>query len=128
MGLTTCECYLHHTISYNNGDRLIKYERLARIGEAKQLVRTIGVDDCFCEEGPRNINEIAVRDNMITVARQILGDLIALRLELSELNISRDIFLEYLINCIRNEVVSYQTCVFKNLKALQQNFRMILHC
>ena len=41
---------------------------------------------------------------MFAEARMILDDLVALRLELSEIDISPDLFLEYLVNCIRNAV------------------------
>ena len=54
---------------------------------------------------------------MIAGVRVTLADLMALSLELSEIDVDADIFLEYLVNCIRNEVISYQTFVFKNMNA-----------
>ena len=35
----------------------------------------------------------------------------------SDVDIDADVFLEYLVNCIRNEVISYQTLVFKSMNA-----------
>ena len=118
VGLTTSECFIHHSITINNRDRLVKEDRLLRIGRAKYLTRKVGLDNVFREEGPRSVIENIERENMFAEARMILDDLVALRLELSEIDISPDLFLEYLVNCIRNEVTSYQTCVFKSMKAV----------
>ena len=117
VGLTTCECYLHHAILLNNNARVVNKNRLGRIGEAKNNLRTAGIDDSLCEDGPRSNHDNLIRDNLIAGVRVTLADLMALSLELSEITVDADIFLEYLVNCIRNEVISYQTFVFKNMNA-----------
>ena len=98
------ECYLHH-MTINPG---IKHEKLQIIGVIRSLIKdagpdpvlnnTIGWDDAKELNRANTINEILL----------LLDNFDLSLLESSDLNIDNDVFLEYYVNCIRNDVASFQ--------------------
>ena len=109
------ECYLHHL-----SDRLIAEPGLARIGRVKSLLRLAGPDPDFyqleTDEGADTRRMAVVAD-----AYQLVDELNFEVLQLSDLNLDPVLFLEYLINCIRNDVISYQTFISKIFKNSKHN-------
>ena len=68
------------------------------------------------------------REAKIGELNQLIDDLDVSNLQHLDLNVSGDIFLEYLINCIRNDLVSYQTFISKTFNATKNNLVDQLNC
>ena len=66
-----------------------------------QIVNVVGVE--------RDLESELRRDNIIAEILGTLDDLNTSNYQNLGIDIDDDIFLEYLINCVRNDVVSFQT-------------------
>lgn len=110
--LAAFECHLHHHQIATTMDRKRTESSLKQIGNAKMLLRQLGPSNTI-RETPMT-GEEATR--YAGILAQVNNIVMALDLSLFKnkvKNIEDDIFLEYLIMCIRNDVVSYQTHISK---------------
>jgi len=91
---------------------LIKQHLLRRLGRARHLIRAAGPDPSLLVY-PRSENDTLIRDNSIGEIRAILDPFLSSDLVNEPRDIEDDLFLEYLIICVRNDVISYQVHVSK---------------
>ena len=101
--ISAIECYLHHGVM-DNGERRAK---LAAIGRARSLLRIAGPDPLFPAPTVNGVQG-GVRGGLTAEIELLVQDLNLPLLEQCELDIDYDIFLEFFVNCIRNDVISYQ--------------------
>ena len=88
----------------DNGERRAK---LAAIGRARSLLCIVGPDPLF-PSPTVNQEQGGVRGDLTAEIELLLQDLNLPMLEQCELDIDHDLFLEFFVNCIRNDVISYQ--------------------
>jgi exonuclease III len=110
--LTVADTYLLHTSSIAN-DEINR--RLREIGSAKRLIRDIGPDKCHLPVNSRTELEENIRSGRLGEIRELLEDFPLDRLETGTYKdgITDDIFMETLVNNIRNECISYQIFLAK---------------
>ena len=92
---------------------------LQRVGTAKHSLREIGADSNILLPNTRTVLEINLRENRIAELKATIDELDIDGLQSLAIVIDDDLFLEYLINNIRNDIVSYQTfiaCTFNLTK------------
>ncbi len=110
--LVVADTYLMHTsaITDPERDRLL-YE----IGTAKKTIRDIGPDSCHLPIGERNELEENVRAGRLGLIRELIESLPMGVLENGDFKdgITDDIFMETLVNNIRNVCISYQIFLAK---------------
>ena len=113
--LAAIECYIHHIPpTALPASRAVL---LLRVGTAKSLLRTIGADSDVLIPGARTEADELIRAGRIGQIKLIIDDFNLTRLQSLALDIEDDLFLEYLLNCIRNELVSYQTFISKTFNS-----------
>ena len=102
--VSVAECYTHHVLISNNE----KIERLNVIGEIRNLIKTAGPDPILnCIVGWDEAKDL-IRANNIAELTMMLDDIDISTLESLDMDIEKDLFLEYLVNCVRNDVASFQ--------------------
>jgi Reverse transcriptase (RNA-dependent DNA polymerase) len=89
---------------------------LNAIGQVKNLVNRCGIDWKFKPNISPSEEQINLRNNLINQINEQINSVPVNELENLELAIEPDLFMEILINNVRNEVVSYQAffCKEKN--------------
>ena len=115
------ECYVHHAI---NKDRKTL---LARLGRVKFLIRQAGADGSLLLPNARNELEELERAALIGEARSILDEFDLDTWQAAEIDIEDDLFLEYLVNCIRNDVISYQVFISNSFNKTKNGLIADLH-
>jgi exonuclease III len=110
--LTVADTYLLHTGSLEDAEIT---RRLGEIGAAKKLIRDIGPDKIHLPIGSRSELEENIRSGRLGEIRELLEDfpLDAMENGAFKDNITDDIFMETLVNNIRNECISYQIFLSK---------------
>jgi hypothetical protein len=106
--LAAYECY-----SQNIEDGNIKNIALRLIGRGFKLVRQAGPDPKFSDYSYASLLDIDARDRIMFDIRNVMEDLERMNITGLAHNIEADTFLEYLLNNIRNEVISYQSFISK---------------
>ena len=101
---SVAECYIHHVLIPNE----VKKAKLAEIGRIRNLVKTAGPDLLINNVVGWDDSKDLIRANIIAEISQRLEDINIDELESMEKDIEDDIFLEYLVNCVRNDVTSFQ--------------------
>ncbi len=130
--LTVADTYQLHTSSLE--EREIA-RRLLDIGSAKKLIRELGPDSSHLPVDYRSEYEENIRSGRLGEIREVLEEFPLARLEDGTFKdgITDDIFMETLVNNIRNECISYQiflaktstetvSSINKELKRLKQDF------
>ena len=113
--LAVIECYIHHIPSH-----LLPAPRktlLQRVGTAKSLLKTIGADAAILLPGARSEEDDFLRAGRIGELKLVIDDFDVEGLQSLALDIEDDLFLEYLLNCVRNELISYQTFIAKTFNS-----------
>jgi len=110
--LTVADTYLLHTSALEEAEVT---RRLAEIGAAKKLIRDVGPDKCHLPVGSRSELDKNIRSGRLGEIRELLEDFPLDRLEIGAYkdNITDDIFMETLVNNIRNECIFYQIFLAK---------------
>jgi exonuclease III len=118
VNLSAFECYLHHFDVSSPEENLLKDSLLNKIGTAKKEVReaTKILHPQACH---KKINEYLL-DQKITNIRTLIDDLSQFNIPDFKVNIDYDIFLDYYVNCIRNDVISHQRFLTKHKIALKK--------
>jgi exonuclease III len=128
---SVAETYLHHV----RPPAVFQLENMLRtVGELKQAIRNLGIDFAHRPSYHPSDEEIETRNRALQRIRYQLTVLNIPWLETLELSVDIDIFLEVLVNNIRNEVTSYQSFFLKEkrkeytsavseLTSLKKNYR-----
>ncbi len=103
--LASYECYVINSVDDVNKNRLLN-----TIGTGFALCRSAGPDPLNLSYMHANLIDLTVRDPIVANLREIVRQLEDSGIEERELVV--DIFLELLINHIRNEVINYQAFIF----------------
>ena len=103
--VAAAECYANHCPELAVRKNAI-CESLARL---RMLIRQAGPQIVNIVGVERDLESELRRDNIIAEILGTLDDLNTSNYQNLGLNIDDDIFLEYLVNCVRNDVVSFQT-------------------
>ena len=112
--ISAAECYIHHG---SEADRLTAASQLQALGRARALLRDAGADPSLLPAEGHSEETALRRAAIIDEVAQLLELFNLQSLQCSPLNIEDDLFLEYLVNCIRNEVICYQQFVSKTFKS-----------
>ena len=112
---SVAECYIHHVLIPNE----VKKAKLAEIGRIRNLVKTAGPDLLINNVVGWDDSKDLIRANIIADISQRLEDINIDELESMEKDIEDDIFLEYLVNCVRNDVTSLQIFCSKSASELK---------
>ena len=88
----------------------------ARVGRVKFLLRLAGPDPNIMSVSELEKINIDDRNENIRLAREVCNTLNIEDLEAMPLGVDDDIFMEVLLNSIKNDVISYQSFIFKTLK------------
>ena len=107
--LSVIECYLHQVDV--SAHPLNIPVLLQRVGTAKVTLRGVGADDAILVPGTRTEYDSLLHENKIAGLNATIDDFDIDGLQSLAIIIEDDLFLEYLINCIRNDIVSYQTFI-----------------
>ena len=105
--LSVIECYAHLAAAPPFSQEIL----LQRVGTAKHSLREIGADSNILLPNTRTVLEINLRENRIAELKATIDELDIYGLQSLAIIIDDDLFLEYLINNIRNDIVSYQTFI-----------------
>jgi hypothetical protein len=115
VNLSIYETYLRHT---NTLPEPARHESLLRIGRARTDFREAGPDSSILPSGTRTDYDELRRSGLLVGVKEILDGF-----DFTELsnggfteNLSDDIFMETLVNNLRNDVVSYQIFISKTIK------------
>ncbi len=106
--LAAYECYVQ--LSTNN---VFKERILPIIGRAYWLLRQASPDGRFLDYSHATLIDIDSRATFINELRVLCDELDDESILGRETTMEDDVFLEYLVNNIRNEIVSYQSFIFK---------------
>jgi hypothetical protein len=115
VALAVADTYLIHTAVLDEATRT---RLLLEVGTAKNELRQIGPDKKYFHEGYRSVLEENTRAAKIGNIRDVIESLPFLRLQTGNFteNLTDDLFMEALMNNIRNECISYQTFLAKTVK------------
>ena len=109
--VSAIECYIHHGLF----DVVARRQLLSNVGRIRTLIRLAGPDPVLNNILDWNEHKDLHRDNLLAEISMLVDDFNLEELELRELSISHDIFLEYLVNCVRNDVASFQIFCSKSI-------------
>ncbi len=116
VALAVADTYLIHSAALTDIERT----RLSQeIGTAKQNIRSVGPDNKFFQDGYRSELENNMREGTLGGIRETIDNFPFDRVQDGDFleGLTPDIFLEALINNIRNECVSYQIFLGKTIKS-----------
>jgi hypothetical protein len=120
VGLSVADTYTLYSMAITEDERAL----LRRDGGlAWRSLRDAGPSNLFAAPGDRTVLEELEREGKIASVREYLDFFPFARVRDGELNIEDDIFMECLINTIKNETISYQIFIKKNSK--KQKRRLI---
>ncbi len=108
--LASYECYVLNSVNDLDKNRLLN-----AIGTGFALSRSAGPDPLNPSYMHANLVDLNEREPLIANLREIVRQLEDSGIEERELVVDDDIFLELLINHIRNEVINYQAFIFKKI-------------
>jgi hypothetical protein len=96
-------------------DDNIKLRALERIGLCFKKMREAGPDPYHVEYSQAELLDIDIRNALKDEVRWLMDELDEMNLPETAFAMEDDVFLEYLINNIRNEVISYQSFISKTI-------------
>jgi hypothetical protein len=105
--LAAYECYIQMST-----DNVFKERIHPIIGRAYWLLRQAGPDGRFLDYSHASLIDIDSRANFMNELRVLCDELEGENILGREITMEDDVFLEYLVNNIRNEIVSYQSFIF----------------
>ena len=111
VNLSVIECYLHHAVSVGFAEPRVIL--LQRVGTAKLSLRELGADSYILLPGARSATDELLCANKIAGINRVVDDFDINGLQSLAVDINDGLFLEYLVNCIRNDIISYQTFIAK---------------
>ncbi len=108
--LATYECYVLNSVNDIHTNRLLN-----TVGTGYGLLRSAGPDPLHLPYMHAELTDLYARDPLIANLRDIIRQLEEAGIETRVLTMDDDIFMEILINHIRNEVINYQAFIFKKI-------------
>jgi hypothetical protein len=114
--LATYECYVHAAVN-----QAIKNRLLNLIGRGFKLIRDAGPDPSHIEYSFAELLDIDERTTIVNELRRVLLDLDDENIPDLAVDIEPDDFMEYLMNNVRNEVISYQSFIKKKINESLEN-------
>ncbi len=114
--LASYECFLQNAADIVNKNRLLPY-----IGNCFRLLRQAGPDPNYVEYAFGKLLDVDVRTGIIQELRQVMTMLEEEGIPEMASTVDDDIFLETLMNNVRNEVISYQAFIFKTVNESYDN-------
>ena len=120
VGLAVLDTYL--TSSNPREDINLDNVKIS-LGNNMQLLRDIGPADKFLEPGARSEQESLIREGNIARIREFLESAPYVTLRDAAHNVDDDIFMEGLINNVRNQVISHQCFILKESKKKETNLK-----
>jgi hypothetical protein len=114
VALAVADTYLASTTIRNN----INVDMLQRgVGNGFDGIRRAGPNDVHINPGDRSEAESLLREGIIANIREFLDDFPFALLRDGPLNVDNDLFMEGLMNNVRNHVVSHQSFMLKTAKS-----------
>jgi len=110
--LSVFECYIQNLSNEQND----KEEMLGIVGNGFHLLRAMGPDPNELMYSYAKLVDVDVRVVLKDELRGVIANLEARGIPDMRLTVEPDIFLELLINNIRNEVISYQAFIFRKVR------------
>jgi len=111
VGLAVADVYLIYSTSLTEPERI---NLNTGIGQAWRDLRKAGPSNNYVVPGDRSDHEELVRDGLLASVREFLEFFPFQRVRDGGLNVGDDMFMEVLINAVRNETISYQQFIQKN--------------
>jgi hypothetical protein len=121
VSLSIAESYLHHiTIPDVNAD--VIQSKLTQVGRSKLALISAGPDSMYLPPNFRSEEQELERAGIIAGIKETVDDLRIVELADQDLldEYDDDIFMETLINNLRNDVISYQTFIQRTVKNTKQ--------
>ena len=109
------EAHLHHLEEVGITREEIE-NKLAIVGNIKNLIRRAGPPPYLTPTDLISEERVANREACIMEANALRADLDVEILELIPHTVDNDIFMETLLNCVRNDVISYQSFINRTKK------------
>jgi hypothetical protein len=116
--LAAYECYAQNIDVLN-----VKNRALRLIGNGFRMIRQAGPDPKFTEYSFAKLTDIDERNRIMFDIRTLLEEIERMNLTAMAINIEADVFMEYLMNNIRNEVISYQSFISKTINLSTNNLK-----
>jgi len=115
--LASLECYAQNIV----GDTPIKRSALSLIGTANFLLRQAGPDPSHKLYSHAALLDADTRQAIMDRLEETMGRLRTVNLHVMIIDLEPDTFMEYLINNVRNAVISYQAFAFKKVEECKHN-------
>jgi hypothetical protein len=119
VALAVGDTYLASTDLRNNNIDLNQLR--IGVGQGFEGLRRAGPNDVHINPGDRTEAESLIREGIIANIREFLDDFPFAAVRDGPLNIDPDIFMEGLMNNVRNQVVSHQAFMLKTAKAKRKS-------
>jgi exonuclease III len=117
------ECYLHHAA---NIDNTFKEDTLHKIGLGKRYLREAARLESSSFSGPLSQENVHLLDSFYAELNMLNDDLNLFNFENLQISIDYDDFLEVLIMCIRNDVLSLQRYLSLSRSLAKKNLSLAL--
>jgi exonuclease III len=114
--LANYECYIQSC-----ANQAVRNNLLRLVGRGFSLLREAGPDPSLIEYSYAELLDVDARNRIMQDLRQVMLDLDEANIQELETNIEDDLFMEFLMNNIRNEVISYQSFVCKTIEKSEKN-------
>jgi hypothetical protein len=122
VALAVADTYLASTTLRHDPDFIRTYNRLLTgVGQGFASLRRAGPNDIHINPGDRSEEESLAREGIIGNIREFLDNFPFARLRDGLFNIEDDLFLEGLMNNVRNQVISHQSFMLKTAKSKRKN-------
>ncbi len=122
VALAVADTYLASTTLRNDPDYIQTYNRLLTgVGQGFASLRRAGPNDIHLNPGDRSEAESLTREGIIGNIRDFLDTFPFVRLRDGQFNIDDDLFMEGLMNNVRNQVISHQSFMLKTAKSKRKS-------
>jgi len=93
----------------------LKNLTLRLIGRSHKILRDMGPDPTYIEYAYAELLDLDSRNTLKDELNRLIRDLDDRLLEDTDMEMEPDLFMEYLMNNIRNDVINYQSFIFKKI-------------
>jgi hypothetical protein len=122
VALAVADTYLASTTLRDDPDYIQTYNRLLTgVGQGFASLRRAGPNDIHLNPGDRSEAESLTREGIIGSIRDFLDTFPFVRLRDGQFNIDDDLFMEVLMNNVRNQVISHQSFMLKTAKSKRKS-------
>jgi hypothetical protein len=122
VALAVADTYLASTALRQDPDFIRTHNQLLiGVGQGFASLRRAGPNDIHINPGDRSDEESLAREGIIGNIREFLDNFPFARLRDGLFNIEDDLFLEGLMNNVRNHIISHQSFTLKTAKSKRKN-------